>query len=625
MATAVRRSRRLSAVLAGAAVALVVAAAQPASAAVPISPNDPLYPQQWATRTVRAPEAWAFGPARSAPVVAVLDTGVDANNADLRDAVLPGKSFVNDGAVGDPNGHGTAVAGVIAARGNNGVGIAGYCWTCRILPVRVLDRNAGGNASVVAQGVRWAADNGASVINLSLVMLGTSTDLEGAIAYARSRGAVVVAAAGNGGGSAPTYPAASPGAIGVVGTDPSDAPYPWADRGTWADLAAPGCAQTSQIGGVFAESCGSSIAAPAAAGVIALARAVFPSATPDDIDAALDVSSKPLPGVARAGRIDAAALLARLQARLESKLATTRVAGGNRIETAVALSQLAHETATDVVIATGDAYADALSASALAGHVDGPVLLTSGSGLSPPVADEIRRLHASTAWIIGGEGAVPRSVADGLRAIGIRTVHRLGGLTRYHTAAAVALAVGSDKVIVTQGHSWADAAAASELAALEGRPILLAERDTLPPVTRDALVTLGVRDAIVVGRPSVITDAVLTAIRGTGAATRRVAGNDGSTTSTALGDLSVAAGAQPDEIWLATGGNWPDALAAGPAAAANNAVLLVVDGTSTLGMTATLDWFETQSASPDRFVVIGGEASLPSTTMVWFQSAAVAP
>ncbi|HVM53688.1 MAG TPA: S8 family serine peptidase [Acidimicrobiales bacterium] len=593
----------------------MVASAQPA--------NDPLYGRQWGPQLVGAAEAWAWAPALRSPIIAVLDTGVDASNADLAGAVLPTKSFINDEGAGDPNGHGTAVAGVIAARGNNGIGVAGYCWTCRILPVRVLDGRASGSADTVAEAVRWAADNGASVINLSLVMAAAYAPLDAAISYARARGVVVVAAAGNGSGTTATYPAASVDAIGVVATDSRDQPYSWSDRGPWADVTAPGCAITTQVSGGFGESCGSSIAAPAVAGIVGLALAIYPSATADDIHAALAVSSKQLDGSARAGRVDAAALLISLQARLQERTPTTRIAGATRIETAIALSQAARRTSVHVVLATGGAAADALTASALAGHLDAPVLLTTGSQLEAIVMGEIRRLGAHTAWIVGGSGAVPDAVAGELRISGLSTT-RLAGATRFETAAAVARAIGSDRAIVTDASSWRDAAAASGLAALEARPILLTDGVSVPDATRRALDGLGVTDVLAIGAPSVLRDEALAQIRRSGAVVTRVTGDAGSTTSTRIADLAIAAGAEATTPWLATGANWPDALTAGPAAAARGSVLVLVDGADVTDLSRTLAWLTARPLAPSRFVLVGGEASLPSVAMTWLTSASIA-
>ncbi len=177
-------------------VLLFVVAAAPPSAAV----NDPGFANQWALQNVRAPEAW--GSASGAGiVVAVVDTGVDLQHEDLQAKIVPGYDFVDDDdAPQDEEGHGTHVAGIAAAATNNGRGVAATAPETRIMPIRVLDHNGEGTGSDVAAGIRWAADNGAHVINLSLARVGKQVFGPGfgeAIEYAWSKGAIPVVAAGN--------------------------------------------------------------------------------------------------------------------------------------------------------------------------------------------------------------------------------------------------------------------------------------------------------------------------------------------------------------------------------------------------------------------------------------------
>lgn len=173
-------------------------ATSPARAAV----NDPGLSQQWALPMVGAPDAWATGTGAGV-TIAVVDTGVHFGHEDLSGKVLPGRNFVTPGAAAqDDNGHGTHVAGVAAALTNNGRGIAGVAPDAKILPVKVL--NAEGQGSTVADGIRWAADQGVAVINLSLgdqekenytAILGPS--FGDAVEYAWTKGAICVVSAGN--------------------------------------------------------------------------------------------------------------------------------------------------------------------------------------------------------------------------------------------------------------------------------------------------------------------------------------------------------------------------------------------------------------------------------------------
>ena len=226
------------------AIPLVLATATAGQAAT----NDPLRSQQWGLDRIQAEAAWPVSTGAGA-LVAVVDTGVDLGHPDLAanivgagaDFVEPagtctgnkrqGRTCVQDGAQ-DKNGHGTHVAGIIAAATNNGVGVAGVAPGARILPVRVLDAEGSGTSDQIAAGVRYAADQGADVINLSLGFLsgqGEAVKLIGeldpvydAFAYASSRGAVLVVAAGNDAVPLCAEPAAAPGVICVGATDRND-------------------------------------------------------------------------------------------------------------------------------------------------------------------------------------------------------------------------------------------------------------------------------------------------------------------------------------------------------------------------------------------------------------------
>jgi len=295
--------------------------------ALDVAPNDTEWSQQWGLQLTGFPRAWGLAPASDRVVVAVVDTGVDPAQPDLQGKLVPGYDFLDQTATpSDDHGHGTAVAGIIAARADNHIGIAGVCTGCLVMPVKVLGRDGVGDDTVIAAGIVWAVDHGARVINLSLGGPGVTPSLSDAIAYATDMGAVTVAAAGNNASTVPFYPAADPHAIGVAATTQADRPYPWSDFGAWVKVAAPGCnlAPVSDGGGFgYGDFCGTSAAAPVVAGLAALALAANPAATPEQVEQALGHPAVPLPGFVQYGRIDAAATL--------SLLAPARAAPTTRI------------------------------------------------------------------------------------------------------------------------------------------------------------------------------------------------------------------------------------------------------------------------------------------------------
>jgi subtilisin family serine protease len=270
-----------------------------------VVPHDPHWTQAWGPKLVHAPAAWNVTTGRGTTVIAIVDTGVDPKQPDLRGRVLRGWDFQNnDNNPKDDNGHGTAVAGVAAAAANDGVGIAGMCWQCRILPVKVLNANGSGSHSNIAAGIVWAAKHGADVINLSLAGAQAPV-VEDAINFARKRGAVVVAAAGNEGSRKRFYPAAYPGVISVAATDSRDRLYRWSNKGTWVKVSAPGCAYTGSTRPIrWSWWCGTSFATPVIAGTAALIKSLTPGLSRSAIERTLLHSTVRIRG-GSLGRVDA--------------------------------------------------------------------------------------------------------------------------------------------------------------------------------------------------------------------------------------------------------------------------------------------------------------------------------
>jgi subtilisin family serine protease len=266
-------------------------------------PNDEFWPDQWSPVKTNAGKAWDLTTGSPQVVVAVIDTGVDQTQPDLRGKLLAGFDFVNgDTDANDDNGHGTAVAGIIAADSDNGIGVAGYCWQCRLLPVKVVGADGSGYDSTLANGMVWATDHGARVLNVSLG--GPSDDLTvtAAAQYAQAHGALVVAAAGNDSSSTLQYPAALPNVVSVSASDQDDRLYSFSNSG--AMLAAPGENTTTAPKGGYEFFIGTSSAAPVVSGVAGLAFSAAPSASPGQVEQALAASAVPIPGVAY-GRVDA--------------------------------------------------------------------------------------------------------------------------------------------------------------------------------------------------------------------------------------------------------------------------------------------------------------------------------
>ncbi|MGY1684226.1 S8 family serine peptidase [Geodermatophilus sp. SYSU D00867] len=223
-------------------------------------------------------------------VVAVLDTTVDTTHPDLAGAFVPGTDTT--GAAPDGEWHGTGVAGVIAARADNGIGSAGMAPEARIMPVRVCAPSC--PSAAVARGILWAVDHGADVVNMSLAGAGYSDVTGVAIRYALDRGVPVVASTGNDGlnGNPVMYPAANSGVVAVSATTPTGAPADWAVHGWQADVATVGESVLLPMpGDGYGSGSGTSFSGPAVAGAVALLRASHPGITPEQVQAALQAGA----------------------------------------------------------------------------------------------------------------------------------------------------------------------------------------------------------------------------------------------------------------------------------------------------------------------------------------------
>jgi len=243
-------------------------------------------------------------------VVAVVDTGVDGTQPDLAGVVLSGVNLVSpDAAQTDDNGHGTSVAGVIAALAGNGIGGAGVCGSCSILPIKVMGANGKGDLATVAAGIVRATDMGARVIDLSLGGPQGIDPLKQAVAYANSKGALVVAAAGNSGLGIPFYPAGYLNVLSVAGTDQRDRLYSWSERGKWVRITAPGCNVSPLLHGGYGRFCGTSSATPLVAGLAGLMLAESPHATSAQIFGAIQKTARRIGQSIQFGRINAGAAL----------------------------------------------------------------------------------------------------------------------------------------------------------------------------------------------------------------------------------------------------------------------------------------------------------------------------
>lgn len=569
---------------------------------VAVVPDDDLYAsEQWAHRLVNAETAWNTTTGDPSIQVAVLDTGVDGDHDDLIGNLVEqvdlSSGRVVTRTIGTDNdtcnvGHGTFVAGVVGALGNNGLGVAGVAWDVSLVDVALTSpaSRCGILDSAIVAGLAHVTDpdragGPVDVVNLSLGAVSGACPiaLQTGFDDARAGGTLVVAAAGNDQlriTGASSIPASCNGVMSVaaVGEDARVARY--SNTNMWIDVAAPGGDTTTgdgiwstTAGGGYGDAEGTSFAAPYVAGVAALMRSVDPTLTPDDLESILERTASH-GGAGRDdeigwGVIDAAGAVAAAVAgeRLApqedpdfpvstGRLNVERVKGASSVTEpvpqAVAMSErvFQDDQAIHAVVARSDDYADALAGSAL-GFGIGPLLFARDTGaLSSATASELQRVlpAGSTVYLLGGTAALPPTLEAEVVALGLEPV-RIAGTTRERTAVAVAAELERllaeyefqtpDLAIVATARNWPDAVGAGSLAAWFGIPILLTPATSLDVSVRDFLAARDWERVYVIGGTAAISDDVRRAVRDAARVGSRdavrLAGADRSATTVAVG------------------------------------------------------------------------------------------
>lgn len=267
-------------------------------AASGVKVNDPDFSLQPYLARIGAVKAWETVREQTKLTIAIVDTGVDLDHPDLIDNLVPGVNLVQPGRPpNDDNGHGTSVAGVIAASANNERGIAGIIWKANIMPIKALDNRGDGTEEELGEAILYAVKNGARIVVLSVGLHRYSPYMLDIVNYAESKGVLLVAAAGNdgvlfGSKAAVKYPAAYPTVLAVGGVKPNGGIDPRSNPGPELDLMAPWNVYTTGLGGLYRNEEGTSMAAPQVAAAAGLAWAQYPSLKPHEVRALLRQTAK---------------------------------------------------------------------------------------------------------------------------------------------------------------------------------------------------------------------------------------------------------------------------------------------------------------------------------------------
>ncbi|MHB1651306.1 MAG: S8 family serine peptidase [Desulfitobacteriaceae bacterium] len=615
--------------------------------------SDSKYSWQWGLNAANVTQAWATGANGSGITIAVVDTGIDMNHPDLKDNLVPGYNPILNTAnsldLQDHNGHGTHVAGIAAAE-LNGIGIVGVAYKAKIMPIKAMDKDGEGADDDIATGVRWAADHGANIINLSLGSDSQEDVLQSAIQYAQTKGCLVVAAAGNyASGSNPgvAYPAADNGVLAVTAVDENDLLADFSDTGPQVALAAPGVDIISdfwqnRLGSGYMTLSGTSMASPFVAGVAALVWSQHRDWTAQQVrialvNGAVDLGDSGRDSSFGYGLINAYRSLA-ISAPSQSiqSPAALSFAGGTiqGADSGVSLKvpPLAFRNTQTIslntvnspgnfpsgIIPGGSAFSIQWSGGNNNGIVVPNKILTLTINQQPPTGPKMLGyvFHWSgTRWIEVGGGST------GLVSVGIYEpgVYRLGyvvpsqssriaGNDRVATAIQIAEAAfptGADTVILARADNFPDALAGVPLAYKLHAPILLTNPLSLAPTVWAEINKLSPKKAILLGGTGAIAQNIENQLRSI-AQVQRLSGVNRYATAASIAQALGTVG----QVVIVNGENFPDALAIASVAAQMGEPILL---TPTHGLAPETDQALRQ-LSVSESLAIGGEGVISSST-----------
>ncbi|MFZ7133060.1 MAG: cell wall-binding repeat-containing protein [Eubacteriales bacterium] len=623
-------------------------------------PQDPYYQTyQWNLKKINMEGAWNVTKGASNTIIAVIDTGVGAqedingvliNGAAVLDGVIhsdinPG-DFSYDGGVDDievqdSSGfpiypHGTAVAAVIASSMNT-TGITGIAPNVKIMPIKVF-KDGEGHCSFydVALAIRWAADHGADIINLSLGGPVAPNELLDAVDYAYSKGVTIVGASGNDGIEQVSYPAYYDHVIAVGSTGSGDNASMFSNHGSRLDIVAPGeNIYTPYIGdrlsNPFLLVSGTSFSSPTIAGVAGLIKSKYSSLTNDQITRILYTASKDLTSVSG---WDANTGYGRVEALAALNLAANNSIWdyNDTISTSTTLGSTAKVSGKLYPAQDKDVYKLSITKPGnikaiinSANDFDLMMILTDengnvidyiddGGGSEKEVLDTtITNAGIYYLWVLDYYGDFSDNISYHLEMnpVAVGQVSRYAGADKWNTAALISNNgwVQSDNVILAYGNNFPDALAGAPIASHLNAPILLTSRDAIPACSMNEIIRLKPKTIYLLGGNLVISDSLEKSLKNKGYNVKRIFGADKYKTAIAIGQELINYYAS-DTIVLAYGGNYPDALSIGGFAGENKWPLLFT-GNKTLNTDtkkAILNW------DIKKVIIVGGNLVVSTNT-----------
>lgn len=585
--------------------------------------SDPQYGRQWSLAEAEVPQAWGLGADGHGITIAVVDTGVDLNHPDLKDNLVPGYNAILDSTdpqdIQDRNGHGTHVAGIAAAE-MNGVGIVGVAYKAKIMPIKAMNKEGEGADTDIANGIEWAANHGAQIINLSLGANGQTDVLKAAIDYAQAKGCLIIAAAGNhkpgnnpgsGSNSGVAYPAADPGVVAVSAIAENGNIANFSDTGPQIALAAPGVDILSDYwqpgtGSTYAWLDGTSMASPFVAGAAALIWSEHPDWSAGQVRVALENGAMNPSDPARDssygfGIVDAYRSLAisappkTTQSPADISFAGGIVQDGGQASISVSIPPLAFSQTETVSLIPVDSPADFPAGITSAGpafslqwsdeQISQKILTLSGGTASSGKTPGYIFRWSGSRWLAVGGGEAGR-LSAGVYQPGIYRMaymkdpqpKRLAGPDRLGTAiqiAQTAFPTGADSVILARADDFPDALAGVPLAYKLHAPILLTYPQSLDPSVLTEIKSLAPRRIVLLGGPGAISTDIENQLSQLTSVTRLWGANRYATAGVIAGALGTVGKAV-----IVNGENFPDALAIASVAAEKGEPILLTPANS---------------------------------------------
>ncbi|WP_052504485.1 S8 family serine peptidase [Rossellomorea aquimaris] len=575
-------------------------------------PNDTYFNNQSQDfQVMKVLDAWEqYNPIKEV-TVAIVDSGVDLKHPELRGRLVEGKNFINEEEPPvDRSGHGTHVAGLVGAVTNNKMGIASAAEKVKLMPVKVFEGKTT-YMSTVIQGIRYAADNGADIINLSLGSYSNMQALEDAIDYAVDKGALVVGAAGNDNEHAVLYPATYSNVLAVGSVDSATLTRStFSNYGETIDVSAPGTNIFSTWMDGYQALDGTSMSTAIVSSVSSMVKQQYPFLKGMQVKDVLENSTTPLPEVDRLGTglINAEEALNYVQTK-------NRLYGLNSVETAVEIFKsgwsLLEEkelkiggtklTGSFVILASGDSFPDSLAASPLASHLDSPILLVKNNQLSGSVKEELKRLNPSHVLMIGGGNAISQDVENEINNLSIET-KRLFGVDRYETAVAInsVIPYKTNKAFVVSGQNYPDALSVASYSGSMQYPVLFVQKEKVPQSVSTYIKENEISKTYVIGGQGILSNKVVDSLPGD----FRIYGLDRYETNYKVHQIFVSA--DSDSLYFATGAKFPDALSISPLAARTESPVVLVDRNDNVNLKKSIHLITNRN----NYHILGGPGAL---------------